>query len=309
MSIVKNFRPGSQTPGSVVTVGTFDGVHLGHFKILMALLEEAENSQLIPVVVTFYPHPQQIVLTKNGNPIRLLTDKVYKVNLLKEIGIPHVEVLDFDKEMAHLSYEEFIEIYLINKLNMKKMIVGHDHALGKNRQGKWPELSALGKARGFSLTRVDPFYLNGFRVSSSSIRHFLNEGRIKTASEYLGRNYSLSGKVVNGEKRGRVLDFPTANLQIENKSLLVPLAGVYAVYVSLKGRQYKGMLNIGNRPTFDGKNTTIEVHLLEFNQMIYGENLKIEFVKWLRPETKFRNVEALISQLKKDKEKCNKILN
>jgi len=306
---VKNFRPGSQTPGSVVTVGTFDGVHLGHFKILMALLEEAENSQLIPVVVTFYPHPQQIVLTKNGNPIRLLTDKVYKVNLLKEIGIPHVEVLDFDKEMAHLSYEEFIEIYLINKLNMKKMIVGHDHALGKNRQGKWPELSALGKARGFSLTRVDPFYLNGFRVSSSSIRHFLNEGRIKTASEYLGRNYSLSGKVVNGEKRGRVLDFPTANLQIENKSLLVPLAGVYAVYVSLKGRQYKGMLNIGNRPTFDGKNTTIEVHLLEFNQMIYGENLKIEFVKWLRPETKFRNVEALISQLKKDKEKCNKILN
>ena len=309
MSIVNEFRPGSQTPGSVVTVGTFDGVHLGHLKILMALLEEAENSQLIPVVVTFYPHPQQIVMTKNGNPIRLLTDKVYKVNLLKEIGIPQVEVLEFDKEMAHLSYEEFIDIYLINKLNMKKMIVGHDHALGKNRQGKWPELSALGKARGFSLTRVDPFYLNGIRVSSSSIRHFLNEGRIKTASEYLGRNYSLSGTVVNGEKRGRVLDFPTANLQIENKSLLVPLAGVYAVYVSLKSRQYNGMLNIGNRPTFDGKNTTIEVHLLEFNQMIYGENLKIEFVKWLRPETKFRNVEALISQLKKDKEKCNKILN
>jgi riboflavin kinase/FMN adenylyltransferase len=295
--------------GTAVTVGTFDGVHLGHLKILEKLKEAAAEENLQSVVVTFDPHPQSIVGVKNNKPIRTLTPREEKIRLLREAGIARVVVLPFNREMAEMNYRDFVNRYLSSGLKMKAMIVGHDHALGKNREGRWEELKKLGQEFDFSVFRVEAYYWKGLRISSSAIRKLLEDGKIKAASLFLGRNYRITGTVVSGERRGRILNFPTANLEIFPENMLVPLAGVYAVYAYRKGRRYAGMLNIGNRPTFNGCNVTVEVHILGFKEEIYGEKLAIEFVEWLRPERKFENAEALVTQLIEDKKKCEKILN
>lgn len=309
MEVILDLNKRKFSKSSVVTVGTFDGVHLGHQKILSVLVNKAKERDLQPIVVTFNPHPQEVVGIKNNKPIRILTPLEKKVTLLESNLVERILVLSFDEHLASMSYIDFVRKILLDKLHMQLMVVGHDHALGKGRQGKWKELNDLGKTDGFDLCRVEPFILEGNRVSSTLVRNSLMEGKVSETAKMLGRFYSIEGHVVEGDKRGRTMNFPTANILPDTANIRLPHFGVYAVNVFWNGKTLKGMMNIGNRPTFCCDDVTVEVNIFDFNNDIYGDLLKVEFVQWIRPEKKFSGVEELIGQLKKDEIECRKILN
>jgi riboflavin kinase/FMN adenylyltransferase len=292
---------------TALTVGTFDGVHRGHQQIFAELLAVAKAMSLAPAVVTFEPHPQEVVATHRHQPIRLLTDLPRKAELIKAQGIETIVVLPFDHSMAAMRYDEFVDSVLREKLLMEAMVVGHDHALGRNREGRWEHLQPLAKERKFRIHRVDAFVDGGERISSSAIRRSLENGQVDLAAKMLGRYFSLSGAVVRGDGRGHELNYPTANLGLDNDKLQVPHFGVYAVFVKLAGKRYRGMLNIGKRPTFNHSDMTIEVHIFDFDGSIYGEMLRVEFVAWLRAERKFAGREELMAQLENDEEKSKEI--
>ena len=284
-----------------VTIGTFDGVHLGHRKIIRRLMETASESGLCTTMVTFYPHPRLIV-HGGAQPVKLLTSQQEKLDLLKETGLDQVLIIPFDESFSKMDYRSFIRDILIERLDAKQVIVGYDHSFGKDREGNFESLQNLSGEFGFSAEKVDPFKLGSEIVSSSRIREFIKLGQVDSAAELLGRKYALCGTVVYGAKRGRTLNFPTANLQLDYENKLLPENGVYAVDVIYEEKQYKGMLNIGYKPTFEtGHAFTIEVHILDFEENIYGEQLQINFKKRLRSEKKFDSKEALIAQLEIDK--------
>ena len=309
MEVIRDINSNDFARPSVVTVGTFDGIHLGHQQIISVLLEQARQSDLMPVVVTFDPHPQEVVGVKKDNPIRILTTLDDKIELLEKLDVERIMVLAFDEKLASMNYVDFVRHILSDKLHMKKMVVGHDHALGKGREGKWDQLLELGRVDGFDLVKVDPHIRDGERISSTLIRKSLKKGNVSETAKMLGRYYRIKGIVVKGDSRGRELNFPTANIQPLEANIQVPHFGVYAVYVKWKDKKYSGMMNIGNRPTFCCKEMTIEVNIFDFDESLYGDELAIEFVQWIRAEKKFSGVEELVSQLKKDEENCRKILN
>ncbi|HET6566819.1 MAG TPA: bifunctional riboflavin kinase/FAD synthetase [Rhodothermales bacterium] len=296
-------------PNSVVTVGTFDGIHRGHQAILQYLRTRAAERHGASVVVSFDPHPREIV---KGESVLLLTTIDERADLLERIGIDRFIVVPFTKDFARLTAEAFVSDVLISRIGLKEIVVGHDHGFGRGRMGDRALLEVLGREHGFTVDVIPSQVVEEHVVSSTEIRRLLIEdGNVQLAAEMLGRNYSLQGEVVHGDGRGRLIGFPTANIQILNPRKVIPRKGVYAVIVSMPGHDdehYEGMLNIGERPTFNGSGLRVEVNLLDYTGDLYGRMLRIEFVRWMRDERKFESVEALIEQLSEDKRRCKETL-
>jgi riboflavin kinase/FMN adenylyltransferase len=285
---------------AVVTSGTFDGVHLGHQTILHRLKEIAERHQGETVVITFWPHPR-LILKPEEEALKLLNTFEEKAALLKEQGIQHLLRIPFTKEFSQITSQEFITKILVDKIGTRKLVIGYDHRFGKNREGSFEQLKISGPTYGFDVEEIPRQDVDHVGVSSSKIRKALEEGDIDTANHFLGRPYSISGEVIKGEKLGRVLGFPTANIDIDSHHKLVPAEGIYAVHVHYGMQVFQGMLYIGNRPTLNGVHRSIEVNIFGFNRDIYGERLKINLIKLLRGDSKFHDLEALKEQLHKDK--------
>ncbi len=293
---------------SVVTVGSFDGLHRGHRLLLAALQEEARARAGSTTVVTFEPHPQ-LVLKKSGQPpLHILTSAEEKVALLREIGIDRVVVIPFTLKFSQTSSSTFVRDILYHKIGMQAIVIGHDHGFGKNREGDVATLSALGQELGFAVRELPPYQTGDTVVSSTQIRQALLRGEIERANDWLASNYQLSCKVVPGDGRGKSLGFPTANVEPENPDKLIPANGVYAVIVKLSGQKFGGMMNIGVRPTFAGAARTLEVHLLDFNRDIYGQRLELYFIARLRAEKKFDAIPALVAQLHDDRAASRRVL-
>ncbi len=289
----------------VVTIGTFDGIHLGHQKLIEHLAEKKKRFGGTAVLATFEPHPR-LVLNNHANSIGLLTTLEEKILILQDFPIDAMVVIPFSKKLAELSGETFIKKILIQKIAPKDIVIGYDHAFGKNRSGNVETLRKMGAEYGFSLNVVEPVSLNGQIIKSTAIRQTLAAGNVVQAQIFLGRSYSLTGTVVKGEGRGKMSLFPTANLHIWHPQKLIPANGVYLVLVHWFGRPFQGIANIGMRPTFSEKNRSIEVHLFDFNENIYGQQLQIQFLKRLRDEKKFDSVEALRAQIQQNIQEAKK---
>jgi riboflavin kinase/FMN adenylyltransferase len=285
----------------VVTSGTFDGVHVGHQTILGRLKEISNKVGGETVVITFWPHPR-LVLKPEEKALQLLNTFEEKAELLKEQGIHHLLRIPFTKEFSQISSAEFISRILVNTIGTKKLVIGYDHRFGKNREGSFEELKINGPTYGFDVEEIPRQEVDHVAVSSSTIRKALAEGDVETASHFLGRPYSLSGRVIRGDQLGRQLGFPTANIDVDSHYKLIPAEGIYAVQVGYEGKKYGGMLYIGNRPTLQSSGMSIEVNIFNFDKNIYGESLKIYFEKFLRRDRKFGNLEMLKQQLYQDKE-------
>ncbi|MEN8121562.1 MAG: bifunctional riboflavin kinase/FAD synthetase [Bacteroidota bacterium] len=295
---IKNFS--AQNP--VITVGTFDGVHLGHIQIFNKVKEKARAINGESVVVTFWPHPR-LVLDPNGDKINMINTIDEKIKLIGEQEIDHLIILKFTKTFAKLSSCDFIEQYLFNKLKIKALIVGYDHHFGRDREGGFEVLSACAKKYNFSVEKVEAYALKNEKISSTVIRDAILKGDFEKANTFLSKKYFISGQIIGGKKIGRNLGFPTANIYIAETYKIVPGSGVYAVETEIKGKRYAGMLNIGYKPTIniDKSNRSIEVHILNFNDDIYDEDIRVYFHKRIRNELKFCSLEKLKQQLIKDK--------
>ena len=301
MKIYHTLDDFSRLTCAVVTSGTFDGVHRGHQKILVRLKEIAEKSSGETVVITFWPHPR-LVLKPDDLTLKLLNTFEEKAELLKEQGIQHLLRIPFTKEFSQISSSDFIRNVLVDRIGTRKLVIGYDHHFGKNREGSFDQLKQNAPKYGFEVEEIPRQDIDNMAVSSSKIRKALEEGNVSEAIHLLGRPYSLSGRVIKGDRLGRVLGFPTANIDIDSHYKLVPAEGIYAVIVHYAGIEYGGMMYIGNRPTVDGVKRSIEVNIFNFEKEIYGEELKVSFEKLLRLDTKFKDLEELKSQLHKDKE-------
>lgn len=293
---------------AIVTIGTFDGVHLGHQKILKRLSSVAQRIGGETVLLTFWPHPR-IVLDPDFD-LKLLTTMEEKAALLEKYGIDHLVRIRFTEEFADLSSEEYIRRVLVEKIGTKKLVIGHDHRFGKNRVGNFADLVAKGIVYGFEVEEIPKQEIDDITISSTRIRHALNEGNIHIGNEYLGRAYSITGKVIKGDELGRKIGFPTANISVNSKHKLIPCDGSYAVQISFptENRLFSGMMNMGYRPTVDGRKHSIEVHIFNFDDTIYGKTLTISFLKLIRREEKFDSLEDLKIQLQKDKLLAQQIL-
>jgi riboflavin kinase / FMN adenylyltransferase len=287
----------------VVTSGTFDGVHVGHQKILYRIRELAKKNNGETVLLTYWPHPR-LVLYPKEHQLRLLSTFEEKVKLLRDFGIDHLIVLPFTPEFSQMSSVDFIQNILVEKIQTKCLVIGYDHKFGKNREGSFDYLQAHSAELGFSIEEISRQDVDDMGVSSSKIRTAVEGGDLPTATSYLGRPYSLTGEVVIGQQIGRSIGFPTANIQVKDDYKLLPKNGVYAVTIQVDDQQYKGMLNLGNRPTVAGEQKTIEVHLFDFSGDLYQKTVTVNFIQFLREEIKFADLEALKAQLKRDQEKA-----
>ncbi len=293
---------------AVITIGTFDGVHQGHQQIIDQLLKEAVAIDGTPVVISFFPHPKQIVAAEKhpGQPIQLLNTPEEKYALLHHHGIQHIVVVPFDKTFAEQPADAYIRDFLVKRFHPHTIIIGYDHRFGKNRQGDYQLLEDMAPHYQYRVKEIPEHVLKNITISSTKIRTALLEADIDTAASYLGYRYFFSGTVIMGNQLGRTIGFPTANLQVDNEQKLIPANGVYAVNVDLGDRPLRGMMNIGLRPTVEGTKRVIEVNIFDFDEMIYGSLLKITMVKHLRSEVKFEGLQQLKSQLSLDKEKALK---
>lgn len=285
---------------AVVTSGTFDGVHLGHQKILNRLKEIAAKSKGETVVITFWPHPR-LVLNPTETKLKLLNTFEERIELIKEQNIQHLLRIPFTKEFSNISSLDFIQNILVEKIGTKKLVIGYDHHFGKNREGSFEQLKLNGPRFGFEVEEIPKQEVDSIGISSTKIRNALELGNVETATSLLGRPFTITGRVVQGEKLGRMLGFPTANLDLDSHYKLIPAEGIYAVWVRHEGNQYKGMLYIGQRPTVGGVHQTIEVNIFDFNKDIYGEALTVQFIQNIRQDIKFNDLEALKQQLTRDK--------
>ncbi len=292
-------------PDTALTIGTFDGVHRGHRAILEELLRAARGMNGRSMVLTFDPHPQE-VLRKTGEAVPLLTPIALKLELLESLGVDGVIVVPFTREFAATPWREFVAS-LIEKVGLAHMVVGHDHAFGKNREGNAESLREYGAERGFTFTQVGPLLVNGEAISSTKIRRAIAEGKVEEANEWLGRPYALQGTVVKGDGRGRQLGIPTANIRPGSESQLVPHNGVYCVRLRRENdpRAYRGMANIGVRPTFtEGRVRTIEANLFDFDDELYHQRVTLEFLSFVRFEETFPSKEAFLARLEEDRRIC-----
>ena len=288
-----------QIKPSVVTIGTFDGVHIGHQKIIKRIVEIAKKKDLQALELTFFPHPRMVV--QSDSTIKLINTIDEKAKQLESMGVNHLVIKKFTKSFSRLSALEYVRDVLVNKLKVKHIIVGYDHHFGRNRTANIEDLKEYGDFYGFKVTEIMPQEVDDVAVSSTKIRNALFKGDVKTANKFLGYNFSLTGKVEKGRGIGSTIDFPTANIIIEESYKLIPHSGVYLVKAIIKGVNVFGMMNIGNNPTVsDDIKTNIEVHFFDFSNDIYGEVIKVELLDYLRNEIKFPSVLALKEQLKKD---------
>jgi len=298
------FQP---VPNPVVSVGTFDGVHIGHQQIFADMNEEARRCGGETVVVTFYPHPRLVIHPDSKN-LKFINTQERKYEIINRSQIDHLIIIPFTREFANLSSADFVKRYLIDKIKMFKLIIGYDHHLGKDRLGSFNELKGLGKIYGFELAEVPVRMVDDVAVSSTKIRNALKEGDVKLANSLLGYDYSISGKVVHGSRIGRTIGFPTANIEMEDEYKLISDVGVYACKVDYHGMIYKGMGNIGYRPTIEPGDLTIEVNIFDFDEEIYGERIIIYFLDRIRDEIKFENLSKLREQLTIDRARALEML-
>jgi len=293
---IKEFKEKKQS--TILTIGTFDGVHIGHQKIIERLNQIKSSDKDHSAILTFFPHPRKIL--NQGNEIKWLNTMDEKIQLLNKFGLDHLIIEPFTKDFSELSAIDFVQDILVNELHIKSLVIGHDHQFGKNREGNFNQLKTLGETFDFDVEKISAQEIEDVSVSSTKIRLAIENGDISKANKYLGYHYLLSGEFVKGQGLGRKLDYPTINLSIFEDHKLIPKTGVYIVKTIIDQKTVFGIMNIGFRPTIDGKNKTIEVHLLDFNGNLYGENMQIEVLKRLRDEQKFASLERLIHQIKKD---------
>jgi riboflavin kinase/FMN adenylyltransferase len=293
---------------TVLTIGTFDGVHLGHQEIIQTVNKRAVEYGARSFLVTFNPHPKKVV-SKSGD-IKILTTIREKETILRNLGIENLLIINFTKEFSQQSAEKFFSDYIINGIGLREIIIGYDHHFGKGRGGSIETLINMGKDNNFSVERVEEIKMDGFTVSSSEIRKALSEGDIQRANFLLGRYYSFSGTVVHGDKRGRKLGFPTANIQLDNKDKILPANSIYVVEFFVKGNNHFGLLSVGRRPTFYNEGNIVpEVYIYNFDEDIYDEFVTVNVIERLRSEEKFSSVEDLVDQMNKDKEAGLQILS
>ena len=292
---ISEFQKGEKT---FVTIGTFDGVHFGHQRILEKLVSDAKKAGKKSILLTFFPHPRMVL--QKDNSLELINTIEERKNLLAKTGLDYLIIHPFSKEFSRLTALAFVRDILVNQFNVSKLCIGYDHHFGKNREGNITQLQEYSKLYDFDIEEIPAQDIDDVSVSSTKIRKALAEGSVKTANTYLGYPFMLNGKVVNGKQLGGKIGFPTANIDVEEEYKLIPKTGVYVVRSSVDGKIIYGMMNIGKRPTVDGKHQTIEVHFFDFNQDLYEQSLTVELLYFLRDEHKFDSVEHLISQLQKD---------
>ena len=299
MKIFQSITSFSGIKSSIITIGTFDGVHLGHKSILEKLKHATQNNQYESLVLTFFPHPRMVL--QQDSSIKLLNTIDEKATLLEKYGIDNLIIHPFDEAFSNLTAEEFVKYILVDKLNIHKIIIGYDHRFGKNRTADINDLITFGKKYSFEVEQINAHEIDEIAISSTKIRKALLDGNIKLANQYLGYPYFISGIVVEGKKIGRTIGFPTANIQINENYKLLPKNGVYVVSSEIDNVLYFGMMNIGKNPTIGENDQSIEVHFFNLNEDIYNKNLQILILEHIREEQKFNSLSELQAQLDKDK--------
>jgi len=286
----------------VATIGSFDGVHKGHVQVIESLKKLAQQLEGEATIISFEPHPREVLYPMEKRP-GILTTLEEKVQILEKIGVEHLIILQFVPALAGLDYSDFVKHILVDKIGIKGLVIGYDHRFGKNREGTFDKLKELAEKYHFYLEQEDVYEENEINISSTKIRNALQIGDIEHVNDFLGYSYSISGKVISGDKIGRSIGFPTANIQLKDERKLLPVSGVYAVNVVVEGERYGGMLNIGVRPTVScSGELRIEVHIFDFNKDIYGQKVKIFLKARIRGERKFDSIDELKQQLLKDME-------
>jgi riboflavin kinase/FMN adenylyltransferase len=299
MCKVKNIENYNNSEPTVVTIGTFDGVHIGHQKIIKRLINTGKFQELKSVILTFFPHPR-MVLQKDSN-IKLINTIDERYTILDALGLDYLLIKKFTKEFSRLSAEDFVKQILVEKLHAKKVIIGYDHRFGRNRNADINDLKIFGETYGFDVEEISAQDINDVAVSSTKIRKALNEGNITKANNFLGYNFMLTGMVVKGKGLGKKIAYPTANIYIEEDYKIIPKQGSYIVSSVINDKAIYGMMNIGMNPTVNGNTQTIEVHFFNFDQDIYGKKIQIDLLQRIRDEEKFESVDTLKIQLAKDK--------
>ncbi|WP_338140788.1 bifunctional riboflavin kinase/FAD synthetase [Wenyingzhuangia gilva] len=299
MQVIHNYHNFPENISTVVTIGTFDGVHVGHRKILDQLISESKKKGLKSALLTFFPHPRMVI--QADNTIKLINTIEERIEILSKTDLDYLVIHPFDKEFSNLGAFDFVRDVLVNQLNVKELVVGYDHRFGKNREGDFEQLKEYSHTFDFNIKEIKAQDINNTAVSSTKIRTALKSGDIQTANEFLTTPFFIHGTVVKGQQLGNTIGFPTANIEIPQVYKLTPKNGAYIIKATHKENIYYGMLNIGNRPTVSGKNKTIEAHLFNFDSDIYGNDIKIEFLQFLREEQNFKSIEGLKEQLEKDK--------
>ena len=308
MKIYNNFSEFVKVPNAIVTIGTFDGVHLGHQAILRDMVKTAKEIGGETVVITFYPHPRQ-VLNINAANLRFITTQEEKLKRLEMSGVDNVIVVNFTKEFSRVSSEDFISEYILKHINPVKLVIGYDHHFGNNRMGDFNLLNEMQNKYNFELQRIEAHDVENIAVSSTKIRHSLQQGDVERANALLGYQFSYVGKVVSGNKIGRELGYRTANIELEKEFRLIETSGVYATYVDYEGKEYKSMTYIGKKPTVNNEEIeNIEVHLFDFDGDLYDKVIKVRFVKRVRGEQKFESLDALKKQIQIDEKNIREIL-
>ena len=306
MKVIENYKNFTSEKKSIVTIGTFDGVHVGHQEILEQLIATAKKENANSVLLTFFPHPRMVL--QKDNSIKLINTIKERIEILQKTGLDYLIIHPFDSEFSRLTALDFVRNILVSHINTSKLIIGYDHRFGKNREGNFEQLQEFGHTYDFEVIEIPAQDINDISISSTKVRNALLDSNIKKANRYLGYNFSITGEVVTGKQLGNTIGYPTANIEIEEDYKLIPKKGAYLVKSTMDNSSYYGMMNIGNRPTVNGENDTIEVHFFDFNKDIYGAILKIEILDFLREEQKFDSIDELKEQLHRDKIKSLELI-
>ena len=308
MKIIKDLAGINSIEKSVVTLGTFDGLHLGHQQIVNEVIRKARELNGRSFLLTFEPHPRKVIPGRND--VKLLSTLKEKIEILETMDLENLFVINFTAEFSKQTPEDFVKKYLISGIGLAEIVIGYDHHFGKGRDGNFELLQNLGKKNSFSVTLIPEYSINGETISSTKIRNALLDGDVFKAAQMLGRNYSFEGTIVRGDGRGRKLGFPTANISVQDEDKLIPAKGIYAAECFVDNEKHKGLLSLGSRPTFHKDGEIIpEFYIFDFDNDIYDKTMRVELIDKIRNEEKFNSVDELIIQMKKDEETGRKILN
>lgn len=306
MKVYQHLNEIERDPNTVLTIGTFDGIHLGHQKILEKLFERSRHHKGRSFLITFHPHPRKVITKANG--LKILSTPEEKALILEKMGLENLFIINFTKEFSQQSPIDFFRNFIISKIGLKEIVIGHDHKFGKGREGTSDTLKTLGKEFNFKISMVDEYKLGDETISSTKLRHAIMDGDIKRANSFLGREYTFSGTVISGDKRGRRLGYPTANIKLDDNDKLLPGLGIYAAEVIIDNQKFASLLSIGKRPTFyDNGEIVPEVYIYDFDKNIYDKKITVNVLDKIRNEEKFSSSEELINQMNKDKEAGMKI--
>jgi riboflavin kinase/FMN adenylyltransferase len=300
LKIFNSIHDFKSTKKTILTLGTFDGVHVGHQKIIQKLIQNASDYNCESLILTFFPHPRMVL--QEGSDIKLLNTIDEKTILLKKMGLDNLIIHPFDKEFSRLTAEEFVKTILVDALHIQKIIIGYDHRFGRNRLANIDDLILYGKQYNFEVEQISAQEIDSVSISSTKIRNAILDGNIALANEYLGYKYVINGMVINGNQLGRTIGFPTANLKIEENYKLIPKNGVYIVKSTINQKTVFGVMNIGTNPTVNGENLSIEVHFFDFDADLYNSKIEISVLERIRDEQKFDSIELLKNQIQEDKE-------